>query len=144
MRRNLQIKQSLDSKERKCNLRILLCSLWLCTTRPLITVISHPTPCKVNRVKRSLLFFEQSKMLGRRHEICQTFYTTGFSGRKFYTLKVHALRLFLLTIKQCKCINIRNLGPKCVKIQRFKSKITLGVCKFCLSKQIMQEKMLFS
>ena len=84
-----------------------------------------------------------------RHEICQI-YMTGFSGRKFYTLIVHALRLFLLTIKQCKCINIRNLGPflfsytKCVKIQRFKSDSTLMVCKFCSSTQIMQEKMLFS
>ena len=82
-----------------------------------------------------------------RHEICQTFYTTGFSGRKFYTLKVHALRLFLLTIKQCKCID---LGPflfnytKCVKIKRFKGKISLGVYKFWTSTQIMQEKTLFS
>ena len=59
----IQIKQSL-SKEVKCNLRIPLCSLWLCTTRPLITVISHPTPCKVNRVERYLLFFEQAQMLG--------------------------------------------------------------------------------
>ena len=73
-----------------------------------------------------------------------------YSGRKFYTLKVHALRLFLLTIKQCKFINVRNLGPflfnytKCVKIQQLRSKITLGVYKFCSSTQIMQEKMLFS
>ena len=85
-----------------------------------------------------------------RHEICQKINTTGFFGRKLYTLKVHVLRLFLLTIKHCKCINIRNLGPflfnytKCVKIQRFKSKITLGLCKFCSSTQFMQEKMLFS
>ena len=82
-----------------------------------------------------------------RHEICQTFYTTGFSCRKFYIPKVHALRLFLLTIKQCKCIY---LGPflfnhtKCVKIKRFKSKITHGVCKFCSSTQIMREIVLFS
>ena len=66
----IQIKQSL-SEEVKCNLRIPLCSLWLCTTRPLITVISHPTPCKVNRVERYLLFFEQAQMRG--HEVGKIF-----------------------------------------------------------------------
>ena len=30
------------------------------------------------------------------------FYTTGFSGQKFYTLATRELQIFLLTIKQCK------------------------------------------
>ena len=34
-------------------------------------------------------------------------YTTGFSGQKFYTLKVRKWRLFLLKEKQRKCIYIR-------------------------------------
>ena len=60
-----------------------------------------------------------------------------FHPKIFTQLKVHALRLFLLTIKQCKCISIRNLGSflfnytKCVKNKQFKSKITLSVCQFC-------------
>ena len=41
-----------------------------------------------------------------RLEICQKIYMTGFSGQKFYTLKVHILQLFLLKKKQCKCINL--------------------------------------
>ena len=45
-----------------------------------------------------------------RHEICQKIYTTGFFGRKMYTLKVRKLRLFLLKKKQRKCINISNLS----------------------------------
>ena len=39
-----------------------------------------------------------------RLEICQKYYTTRFSGQKFYTLKVRKLRLFLLK-KKCKCID---------------------------------------
>ena len=46
-------------------------------------------------------------LLLARHENCQFFYMTIFSGQKFYTLKVCQLRLFLLTIKQRKCINIK-------------------------------------
>ena len=38
-----------------------------------------------------------------RLEICQMFYTTRFSGQKFYTVKTRILRLFLLTIKQRRC-----------------------------------------
>ena len=41
-----------------------------------------------------------------RLEMCQKFYTTGFSGQKIYTLKVPKLRLFLLKKKQRKCINL--------------------------------------
>ena len=68
----------------------------------------------------------------------------GFSGRKFYTLKVHALRLFLVTIKQYKCINLGPFLFNYTKKLWFKSKITLGVCKFWTSTQIMQEKNVFS
>ena len=46
--------------------------------------------------------------VGSRHEICQNFYTTRFSGQKFYTLKAW---LFPLTLQQQKCIRISNLGP---------------------------------
>ena len=42
----------------------------------------------------------------RRLEICQKIYTTGFSGQKFYPLKVRKLRLFLLKEKQRICIYI--------------------------------------
>ena len=45
-----------------------------------------------------------------RLEICQKIYTTGFSGQKFYTLKVRKLWPFLLTMKQCKCIKIGKLS----------------------------------
>ena len=38
-----------------------------------------------------------------RVEICQMFYTTRFSGQKFYTVKTRILQLFLLTIKQRRC-----------------------------------------
>ena len=41
-----------------------------------------------------------------RLEICQKIYRTEFLGQKFYTLKMHTLRLFLLKKKQQKCINI--------------------------------------
>ena len=41
-----------------------------------------------------------------RLEICQKIYMTGFSGQKFYTLKVRNLQLFLLKKKQRKCINL--------------------------------------
>ena len=47
--------------------------------------------------------------LGDRREICQTYYTTRSSGQKFYTPKVRKLRLFWLTLKQRKCINISQL-----------------------------------
>ena len=68
-----------------------------------------------------------------RHEIYQKIYSTGFSGRKFYTLKVHALGLFLFTIQQYKCINIRNLGP-----------FLFNYTEYVKIQKIMQEKMLFS
>ena len=48
-----------------------------------------------------------------RHEICQNFYTTRFSGQKFYTQKVQKLGLVLLTKKQQECINISNLSNFC-------------------------------
>ena len=38
-----------------------------------------------------------------RLEICQIFYTTGFSGQQFYAVKIPMLQLFLLTIKQHIC-----------------------------------------
>ena len=50
-----------------------------------------------------------------RLEICQKIYMTGFSGQKFYTLKVRKLRLFLLKEKQHKCINISYLSRLFVK-----------------------------
>ena len=56
-----------------------------------------------------------------------------------------ALRLFLLTIKQYKCINIRKLGPflfnytKCVRNSTLEEKNHT-----CSSTHIMREKMLFS
>ena len=37
-----------------------------------------------------------------RFEICQKFYTTGFLGQEFYTVKTWKLQLFLLVIKQRK------------------------------------------
>ena len=45
-----------------------------------------------------LYVFPLSKkpFLPTRLEICQKNYTTEFSGKKFYTLKVHKLQLFLL------------------------------------------------
>ena len=59
--------------------------------------------------------------------------------------KVHALPLFLLTMKQCVCIIIRNLGLfyfMC-KFQQFQSINTIGVSKFCTSSQIMLENTVF-
>ena len=41
-----------------------------------------------------------------RLDICQKIYTTGFSDRKFYTLKVCNMRLFLLKKKLLKCSNL--------------------------------------
>ena len=46
-----------------------------------------------------------------RHEICQNFYTTRFWGQKFYTRKGRKLGLFLLTMKQQRCIS--NLSKFC-------------------------------
>ena len=37
-----------------------------------------------------------------RLDVCQKVYTTGFLGKKFYSLKVRELRLFLLKKKQHK------------------------------------------
>ena len=45
-----------------------------------------------------------------RNEICQKFYTTGFLGQTFYTPKVHKLWLFLLWMKQRKCIKTSKLS----------------------------------
>ena len=53
----------------------------------------------------------------RRLEICQKIYTTGFSGQKFYPLKVRKLRLFLLKEKQCICIYISYFSSFFVRIQ---------------------------
>ena len=59
---------------------------------------------KVKEAKRKvvLFFYSLDRMalglfrdMGSILEICQTFYMTGFSGQKFYTLKVRKLRLFL-------------------------------------------------
>ena len=61
----------------------------------------------------SHLFFPNTEP---RHEICQKFYTTGFLGQKLYIPKVHKLRLFLLTKKQRKSININNLSNFVVRI----------------------------
>ena len=46
-----------------------------------------------------------------RHKICQNFYTTRFWGQKFYTRKGRKLGLFLLTMKQQRCIS--NLSKFC-------------------------------
>ena len=54
-----------------------------------------------NRMK-----FRKNSKWPSRLEICQKNYTTGFSGRKFYTLKVRKLQLFLLKEKQRICIYI--------------------------------------
>ena len=73
-----------------------------------------------------------------------------FRAKKFYTLKVRKLRLFLLKKKQHKCIDISNLSDFLLKfnwvckILTAAYKITLGVCKSCSSMQIMQEIALFS
>ena len=40
-----------------------------------------------------------------RQRICQKICTTGFSGQKFYTLKMRKLWLYLLKNKLCKCID---------------------------------------
>ena len=51
-----------------------------------------------------------------RLEICQKIYMNGFSGQKFYTLKVRKLRLFLLKEKQRICIYISYFSSFFVKI----------------------------
>ena len=48
-----------------------------------------------------------------RLEICQKIYTTGFSGQKFYTLKVPKLQMLK---KQRKCINISYFSSFFVRI----------------------------
>ena len=53
-----------------------------------------------------ILRFRTIHQLLSRREICHKFYTTRFSGRKFYTLKVRELRLSLLKRKQRKYINL--------------------------------------
>ena len=53
--------------------------------------------------------------LGIRLEICQKIYTTGFSGQKFYTLKVRKFRLFLLKENQLICIYISYFSSFFVK-----------------------------
>ena len=39
-----------------------------------------------------------------RHDMCPKFYTTGFSGQKFYIIKVRNVRHCSLTIQMHKCI----------------------------------------
>ena len=84
-----------------------------------------------------------------RHEICQNFYTTRFSGQKFYTQKVRKLGLFLLTIKQQKCINISNLShfrynsTVCVKFSVNSHLISVNLellRKFCKKMRCFLEK----
>ena len=48
--------------------------------------------------------------------ICQKIYTTKFSGRKIYTLKVRKFRLFLLKKKLRKCIYITYFSSYFVRI----------------------------
>ena len=52
-----------------------------------------------------------------RLEICQTYYTTRFSGQKFYTLTVRKLRLFLLKEKQRISIYISYFSTFFVRIK---------------------------
>ena len=60
----------------------------------------------LNEKKRFLSGIARMRGPLSRLEICQKFYTTEFSGQKFYTLKVRTLRLFFLKKKQRKCINL--------------------------------------
>ena len=85
-----------------------------------------------------------------RLDICQKIYSGGFSGQKFYTLKVRKLRQLFLTrnsvnalISVLLVLFCQNL-TECVKFSQFQCKITLGVCKSCSSRQIIQEIALFS
>ena len=83
-----------------------------------------------------LLIADSSKY---RHEICQNFYTTGFSNQKFYTLKAW---LFQLTSQQRKCIKISNLGRFLLDLNLMCKIFTLLQnyhTKFSISTQIMQE-----
>ena len=75
-------------------------------------------------------------------EICQIFYTTRFSGQKFYTLKVPKLRLFLPTRKQRKCINISHLS-NFVLVSQIQCKIRFGEYKSFTFMQIMQKNALY-
>ena len=60
--------------------------------------------------------------------------------------KLLHIAMILITIKQCKYINIRHLGhflikfDWIIKFQQFQSKITFGVCKFCSSTCYSTEK----
>ena len=75
-----------------------------------------------------------------RLDICQKMYMTGFSSKKFYTLKrtsITALTSIILVAFLLKFI-------ECVKFSQFQCKITLGVCKSCDSTQIIREIALFS
>ena len=49
-------------------------------------------------------------------DICQKIYTTRFLCKKFYTLKVRKIWLFLLKKKQRKCINISYFSSFFVRI----------------------------
>ena len=73
---------------------------------------------------------------------------TRFLSNKFYTLKVHrSWQIFLIILQQSKCTDIIIFNwvicckffTECVKFQQFLSKITLGVCKFCTSTQIIEK-----
>ena len=66
--------------------------------------------------QQNYINLSDSKNAPGRLEICQKIYTTGFSGQKFYTLKVRKLRLFLLKKKQRKCINISYFSSFFVRI----------------------------
>ena len=68
-------------------------------------------------------------------------FVKNFTQPGFQPKILHTKSACIATIKQYNCINIRNLGPflfnytKYVKIQQFKSKITLvHLCKLCKKK----------
>ena len=66
----------------------------------------------------NLWFWQLAQTQGRQADLrfVKKIYTTGFSGKKFYTLKVRKLRLFLLKEKQCKCIYISYFSSFFVRI----------------------------
>ena len=85
-----------------------------------------------------------------RLEICQKIYTTGFRGKKFYTLKVRKLRLFLRKINSVNSLIsvilvaiLLEFNWLC-KILTVSVKIELGLCKSCSFTQILREIALFS
>ena len=68
-------------------------------------------------------------------EICQKINTTGYSDQKFYTPKVRNLRLFLLKMKQRKCIdsNVFFVLTRFPILVNRAAATTSRRCSFCFS-----------